>query len=66
MADVPEGMQRWTAKRWVTLVLSIHPRGDLGARGSSRQLTTNTVDWLDTEVEGWIATRIARRERHTK
>jgi prophage regulatory protein len=33
---------------------------------SRRQPTTNTVGWLETEVEGWIATRVSPRDRHAK
>jgi hypothetical protein len=28
--------------------------------------TTNTVGWLEAEVEQWIATRVSRRGRHAK
>src|SRR4029453_6678788 len=31
---------------------------------SRRQLATNTVGWLEAEVEGWIATRVSRRDHH--
>jgi predicted DNA-binding transcriptional regulator AlpA len=24
------------------------------------------VGWLESEIEGWIATRVSRRERHPK
>src|SRR5262249_31909496 len=37
-----------------------------GAFPFSRQLTTNTVGWLEAEVEEWIATRVSRREHHAK
>src|SRR5262249_62404663 len=30
---------------------------------SRRQLSANTVGWLEADVEGWIATRVCRRER---
>src|SRR5262245_51142998 len=40
--------------------------GRCQAHFSSRQLTTNAVGWLESEIEGWIATRVSRRERHPK
>src|SRR6516165_2253142 len=33
---------------------------------SSRKLAANAVGWLESEIEGWIATRVSRRERHPK
>jgi len=46
-----------------TTLWRLERRGEFPVR---RQLTTNTVGWLEAEVEGWIATRVSHHKRHAK